>query len=142
MGVEQVFYDAFLRAKAYKKKWDEFLKANNYKGYGDGYVNLKKMYDDNKESISEGFFAVNKSSKSKVTDEEMKACTGVIDDHINNMPEIIFGTKDLKVKNMDYELVVKTSTGVSDVLQGIANTTNIAKRSITGRIHRCSRGTR
>ncbi len=112
-----------------EKKWDEFLKVNNYTGYGDGYINLKKLYDDNKESISEGFFAVNKSSKSKVTDEEMKACTGVIDDHINNMPEIIFGTKDLKVKNMDYELVVKTSSGVSDVLQGLANKTNIARRS-------------
>lgn len=112
-----------------EKKWDEFLKANNYTGYGDGYINLKQLYDDNKELISEGFFAANKRSKSKVTDEEMKACTGVIDDHINNMPEIIFGTKSLEVKKMDYELVFKTSTGVSDVFQGIANTTNIAKRS-------------
>ncbi len=112
-----------------EKKWDEFLKANNYKGYGDGYINLKQLYDDNKESISEGFFAVNKNSKPKVTEEEMKACTGVIDDHINNMPEIIFGTKGLAVKNMDYELVFKISTGVSEVLQGIANTSNIAKRS-------------
>jgi hypothetical protein len=90
---------------------------------------LKKLYDDNQESISEGFFAVNQRSKSKVTDEEMKACTGVVDDHVNNMPEIIFGTKSLEVKNMDYELVVKTSTGVSDILKGIANTSNIAKRS-------------
>ena len=113
-----------------EKKWDEFLKANSYTGYGDGYINLKQLYDDNKELISEGFFEVNKNSKSKVTEEEMKACTGVIDDHINNMPEIIFGTKGLEVKKMDYELVFKTSTGVSDVLQGIANTTNIAKRSV------------
>lgn len=31
MGVEQVFYDAFLRAKAYKKEWDVFNKAKKSK---------------------------------------------------------------------------------------------------------------
>jgi len=112
-----------------EKKWDTFLESNNYTGYGDGYINLKKLYNDNKELISEGFFAVNERSKSKVSDEEIQACTGVIDDHIKNMPEIIFGTKSLDVKKMDYEFVFKTSSGVSEVLQGIANTTNIAKRS-------------
>ncbi len=110
-------------------KWNTFLKDNSYTGFGDGFVNLKKLYDDNRADIATGFFSVNKKSKLKISDEQKEACTGVIDDHINNIPEIIFGTKKLEEKNMDYEMVFKTSTGVSDVLQGLANKTNISKRS-------------
>jgi len=113
-------------------KWDTFLKDNGYTGFGDGFVSLKKLYEANRADFSKGFFSMNemsKKSKAKISDEQKEACTGVVDDHINNMPEIVFGTKKLEEKNMDYEMVFKTSTGVSDVLQGLANKTNIAKRS-------------
>ncbi len=112
-----------------EKQWDTFLKDNGYKGFGDGFVNLKKLYEVNKTAISDGLFAMKKGSMADITEEDKKACTAVVDDHIDNMPEIIFGTKNLEEKNMDYEMVFKTSSGVSDVLLGLANKTNIAQRS-------------
>jgi len=109
-------------------KWNTFLKENGYTGFGDGFVSLKKLYDANRTNIAKGFFSVNKKSKAKISDEQREACTSVVDDHINNIPEIVFGTKKLEEKNMDYEMVFKTSTGVSEVLQTLANKTNIARR--------------
>ncbi|MEE9310308.1 MAG: hypothetical protein V3U64_04750 [Cocleimonas sp.] len=114
-----------------KEKWANFLKHNDYKGFGDGFVNLKKLYDENKTLITAGLFAAKKYKKkeSPMTEDEIKACAGVVEDHINNMPEIAFGTKNLQEKKLDYEMVFKTSTGVSETLQSLANATNIAKRS-------------
>ncbi len=108
-------------------KWDGFLKDNDYKGFGDGFVNLKKIYNLNKKEIVGGILSGGKWRK--MPEEEKKACIGVIDDHVNNMPGIIFGTKSMKAGNMDYEMVFQTSEGVSSVLQEVANKTNIAKRS-------------
>jgi len=108
-------------------KWDDFLKDNSYKGYGDGFINLKKLYGNHKEDFAKGFFMSGKSKA--ISEEDQKACTGVIDDHINNMPGIIFGSKNMKAGEMDYEMVFQTSEGVSSSLQEIANKTNIAKRS-------------
>ncbi len=112
-----------------EEKWNTFLKDNAYTGFGDGFVSIKKLYDANRTDIAKGFFSIKSKSKLKISDEQKEACTGVVDDHINNIPEIIFGTKKLEEKKMDYEMVFKTSTGVSDVLQTLANKTNIAKRS-------------
>ena len=112
-----------------EEKWNSFLKENEYAGFGDGFVSIKKLYDANRAGIIKAFFAIKKRPTPKLSDEQEKACTLVVDDHINNIPEIIFGTKSLEEKKMDYEVVLKTSTGVSDVLQGLANETNISKRS-------------
>lgn len=109
-----------------EEKWDAFLKENSYTGYGDGFVNLKKLYQLGRPLLVAG---IQQDSKTKMTDTEVENCMAVADEHLENMSEIIFGTKKLQAKNMDYELVFKTSTAVSNVLQGIANETNIAKRS-------------
>lgn len=109
-------------------KWEAFLKENNYKGFGDGFLNLKEIYNLNKDALVAGILKGGKSKK--MSEEEMKACVGVIDDHVNNMPGIIFGITDLEAANMDYEMVFQTSEGVSSVLQEVANKTNIAKRSV------------
>ena len=106
-------------------KWDAFLKDNNYTGYGDGYLNLQKLYKKAQPLLTE---AIKSDSEKKMDDKDIAACMAVAEDHFKNVPEIMFGTTKLEKSNMDYEMVVKTSTGVSDVLQGIANTTNIAER--------------
>lgn len=102
------------------EKWDSFLKENNYTGFGEGYIDLKKLSVKLKPKIVENF--------GKMDPKELDNCMAVAEDHINNMPEIIFGTKNLDVKKMDYEMVIKTSPDVSATLQTIANTSNIAKR--------------
>ena len=101
--------------------WDAFLKENDYKGYGDGFINLKKLAAVLKPKAL-------KSMDGKVDPKELEGCAAVVDDHLDNVPEIDFGTKNLELKEMNYEMVVKTSPDVSSVLQGIANETNIAKR--------------
>ena len=102
------------------KKWDAFLKDNSYKGYGEGFIDFKKLSSLVQPQIMESF--------GDIDPKELKGCMAVADEHIKHMPEIIMGTKSLDVKQMDFEMVFKTSTGVSEVLQGIANKTNIAKR--------------
>jgi hypothetical protein len=104
------------------KSWDTFLEKNKYSGYGDGYVNLKKIYKKNSPLIAMGMMG-------KIDSKELEGCMAVAEEHVNNMPEIVFGTKALAEKNMDYEILFKTSSDVSSVLQTIANKTNIAKRS-------------
>lgn len=107
-------------------KWDDFLKENGYAGYGDGFVNLKALFAKATPLIEAGIKA---NAKTKIDDKESKACLAVAEEHINNMPEIIMGAKTLEAKNMDYEIVFKTSEGVSKALQTIANKTNIPQRS-------------
>ncbi len=103
-------------------KWDAFLKENEYQGFGDGFINLKKIYSKAKPLIAAGM-------RDKIDEKEIEGCLAVIEQHLVNVSEILIGTKNLEAKKMDYELLVKTSTDVSEVLQGLANITNIAKRS-------------
>lgn len=106
-------------------KWGNFLKDNNYTGYGDGYIDLQRVYNSNKPLIAAG---IQKDAKGKMDEKELENCMAVAEDHFKNVPEIVFGTKNLETQKMDYELVVKTSSGVSTILQTIANKTNIAQR--------------
>ena len=103
-------------------KWDTFLKDNDYKGYGDGFINLKSVFNKSKPLIAEGM-------KGKVDDKELEGCLAVVEQHVDNMPEILLGTKELKAQSMKYELLMKTSPAVSESLQTLANTTNIPQRA-------------
>ncbi len=103
-------------------KWETFLKDNDYKGYGDGFINLKNIYNKAKPLIADGM-------KDKVDEKEIAGCLAVVEQHVDNMPEILLGTKDLQTNSMKYELLMKTSPAVSESLQTLANTTNIAQRS-------------
>ena len=109
---------------AYKaESWETFLKDNFYTGHGEGFIDLQKLYKKGSPLI------VSELQKDKrLSDDELKNCMGVAADHINNMPKVIFGTKGLNAQKMDYEFVLTTSAGVSEVLQGIANKANIAQR--------------
>lgn len=122
--------------------WDSFLKENSYAGYGEGFVNLLKLYSNNTDLIHQTIKENNKNASSvegdiklngdklerMFSEENAEPCLAVVKDHLENVPEIIFGTKNIKEKNMDYEIVVKTSSTVSSALQSIANKTNIAQR--------------
>jgi hypothetical protein len=102
--------------------WDKFLKENNYKGFGDGFINLKNLFAQAKPLISA-------EMTQKVAEKEIEGCLAVIDQHLDNIPKILIGTKKLEAKNMDYELLFKTSEELSSVLQEISNKTNIAQRA-------------
>lgn len=104
------------------KKWDGFLDKNNYPGYGDGFVDLKGIYTTVKPLIAASLMG-------QLGEKDSEGCNAVIAAHVDNMPEITLGTKSMQTKEMDYELVLRTSSDVSDVLQGIANKANITKRS-------------
>ncbi|GAA0419777.1 hypothetical protein GCM10009133_30240 [Cocleimonas flava] len=103
-------------------KWDTFLKDNDYKGYGDGFVNLKSVFNKSKPLIAE-------SMKGEVDDKELEGCLAVVEQHVDNMPEILLGTKELKAASMKYELLMKTSPAVSTSLQTLANPSNIPQRA-------------
>ena len=117
--------------KSYSEKdWDKFLSENKFSGYGDGFINFQTLFEKNKSLIINGIKEGTKTSKDKKFDKEaVEGCLAVAKEHIDNIPGMLFGTKDLQKTKMDYQLVVKTSPKVSNVLQGIANKSNIAKRS-------------
>lgn len=113
--------------KSYAEKdWDSFLTNNKYSGFGDGYLNLQSLFGKVRPLILD---AVKKTSGKKQNAEDVDACLNVAKDHLDNLPKLIFGTKNLDKDTMDYELVFKTSPLVSAVLQTLANKTNIDKRT-------------
>ena len=109
---------------AYKADdWQKFLTENLYTGHGEGFINLKNLYEKGSPLL------VKELLKDKhVSNEEVKKCLPVVEDHLKNMPMLMFGTKELSATKMNYEFVLKTSEEVSEVLQGIANKVNIKQR--------------
>ncbi len=117
--------------KSYAEKdWDAFLETNKFSGYGDGYINLKKLFEKNSSLILEGMKLNSAGKSTKKADPKSAAgCLAVAAEHIENVPEVLFGTTGLTKETMDYQLVVKTSPTVSKAIQGIANNASISKRS-------------
>ncbi len=109
---------------AYKTDdWKTFLKDNLYTGHGEGFINLKTLYEKGSPLVIKELLKDN-----RVSNEELKKCLPVVEDHLKNMPMLMFGTKELTAQKMNYEFVLKTSEGVSEVLQTIANKVNIKQR--------------
>lgn len=102
--------------------WDSFLKENSYPGYGDGFINLKSAFAFAKPMILDGM-------KGSMDDKALDGCVAVAEQHVNNMSEVVFGTKNLEESVIDYELLFKTSEVVSTALQTLANDSNIPQRT-------------
>ena len=66
-------------------KWDAFLKENEYQGFGDGFINLKKIYSKAKPLIAAGM-------RDKIDEKEIEGCLAVIEQHLDNVSEILIGT--------------------------------------------------
>jgi hypothetical protein len=98
-----------------EKNWGKFLANNQYVGFGDGFINLKMLFAKLKPLMIE-------------KEKGAKACLAVAEDHFENIPELLIGTKELRKDSMKYEMVLKSSETVSTALQSIANTSNISKR--------------
>lgn len=109
-----------------EKNWDAFLATNKFSGYGDGFINLQTLFKSAKPLMVQG---MKENADKKFDERSAEACFNVAQEHVENMPEILFGTKGLKKTSMDYEIVFKTSPAVTATLQTIANKTNISKRS-------------
>jgi len=104
-----------------EEDWDKFLKENSYPGYGDGFISLQGVFDFAKPMITEQLKGLGEKT--------VNGCLNVAQDHIQNIPEIVFGTKEFKGSTIDYELLFRTSDVVSSALQTIANDTNISHRT-------------
>jgi hypothetical protein len=105
--------------KSYKPAdWSSFLAENNYKGYSEGFVKLDSMVDK-----FERFILTQEKQKQgdRFDEQAFKGCFAVAKAHVKNVPELVFGTKQLSEKSVQYEIVAKTSTEVSTVLQGLPN---------------------
>ncbi len=107
-------------------KWDTFLTDNKYQGYGDGYINLEKVYDS-AEKLMMGqaktqATEMNAAGLGEAFDEKsFKACSALAKRHIDHVSEIVFGIKSLEQRSMEYELVLKTSSVVSAAISAIPN---------------------
>ncbi len=109
---------------AYKNEdWQTFLKENLYTGHGEGFINLKTLYQKGSPLLIKELL-----KDKRVSDEEVKKCLPVVEDHLKNIPMLMFGTKELSAQKMNYEFVLKTSEEVSEVLQTLANKVNIKQR--------------
>ncbi len=116
-----------LPEKSYSSKsWDKFLDDNKFSGYGDGFINLQSLYEKNQALIIKG---LQENTRQEIDKETAEGCLAVVKDHVDNMPEILFGTKGLQKTKLDYQFVIKTSAHVSSVLRSIANKSNVARHS-------------
>ncbi len=115
-------------------QWNSFLLANKYSGYGDGYVDLKKVYhsleklmiEEEKKRVvlSNEINGVNEVNEAKEAFDEksFKACSVLVHRHLEHVPEAVFGIKNVSQHSMEYEVVLKTSPVVSTAISAIPNT--------------------
>jgi hypothetical protein len=105
--------------KSYKvADWSTFVSDNGYKGYGEGFVKLDTMLG----KLEQFMQAKAKQEQGDSFDEQaFKGCFAVAKAHTKNVPELVFGMKELSEKAIQYEVVVKTAPEVSTVLQGLPN---------------------
>lgn len=98
--------------------WSAFLAENSYKGYSEGFVKLGAMLD----KIEQFILQEQKKEQGDSFDEQaFKSCFSVAKAHTKNIPELVFGTKQLSEKIVQYEILIKTSAEVSTVLQSLPN---------------------
>lgn len=112
-----------------QKDWDSFLVANKYQGYGDGYVNLKQVYQLAESLIMEQESKTAKNEGETYDVKVSKACRSVVERHLDNIPEVVFGISDLDKKSLSYELLLKTSSEVSTAIQAIPNSISGLKKA-------------
>ncbi|HHL19838.1 MAG TPA: hypothetical protein ENJ33_08890 [Thiothrix sp.] len=105
--------------KSYKvADWNTFVSENGYKGYGEGFVKLNTMLG----KLEQFLLTKTKQEQGDSFDEQaFKGCFAVVKAHTKNVPELVFGIKELSEKAIKYEVVVKTAPEVSTVLQGLPN---------------------
>jgi len=101
--------------------WNTFLTENKYPGYGDGYVDLKKV-----SKTLESFMLEAQKDNAIKTDEtfdetSFKACYALANKHLDHVPEATFGIKAITDDTMAYEIVLKTSPTVSAAIGAIPN---------------------
>lgn len=98
--------------------WQAFLTANKYQGYSEGFINLVAMVD----KLEQFALTQEKKTKGDSFDEQaFKSCFAVAKAHVNNVPKLVFGTKEMTEKTVQYEVLAQTSTDISTVLQGLPN---------------------
>lgn len=104
---------------AYKAAdWSGFIAQNNYSGYGAGFVKVADLLNQ-VESFAK---AEAKKAEGAAFDEAaFRSCFGVAKKHAEYAQELVFGTKILEEKRIDYEVLLKTSPEVSAVLKGLPN---------------------
>ncbi len=114
--------------KSYKvADWSVFVSTNNYKGYGEGFVKLDAMLG----KLEQFMLTKAKQEQGDHFDEQaFKGCFAVAQAHTKNVPELVFGMKELSEKAIQYEVVVKTAPEVSTVLQGLPNKLTDMKQPI------------
>lgn len=98
--------------------WQALLTSNNYQGYSEGFINVVSLVDKFEQFVH----TQEKQKQGDSFDEQaFSGCFAVAKAHAKNVPELVFGTKQISEKAMQYEIVAKTSAEVSTVLQGLPN---------------------
>lgn len=98
--------------------WKGFVEQNNYSGYGAGFVKMADMMNQ-LETFAK---AEAKKTEGDAFDEAaFTSCFGVAKKHAEYAQELVFGTKTMDEKRIDYEVLLKTTPEVSAVLKVLPN---------------------
>jgi len=101
--------------------WDQFLAANDYPGYGDGFLNLQKIYGNIEQQLLEQAKSAAENSAEPFDEKRFKACSALVARHLQNVPEAYFGMRELQAHMSNYEIVLKTSPTVTAAVSKIPN---------------------
>lgn len=98
--------------------WKGFVAENNYSGYGAGFLKVPEMLNQ----IETFAKAEAMKEEGEAFDEAaFSSCFGVAKKHAEHAQELVFGTKAMDEKRIDYEVLLKTTPEVSAVLKGLPN---------------------
>ena len=109
--------------------WNSFLAENKYKGYGDGYINLKKVADTAEGFILEEAKADALDKGVEFDEASFKACSALVGRHLDHVPEAVVGIKEFTKNAVGYEVVLKTSPTVSSAIAAIPNSLDGMQRA-------------
>ena len=86
------------------------LASHDFPGYGDGYVDLRRLVAESKQlSAGDPGLAA-----------EADACSDVVDGVLSNVPRLVMGVTEASTERYSVRMVAETSPAVGQVLAGLA----------------------
>jgi hypothetical protein len=92
-------------------RFEALLAEHGLPGYGDGYVDLRSLFDQLKSFETEGVSLV----------AQEPGCVAFVDDLLQHVPRIVIGTKEANVTGLSAMTLVETDAQLGEVLSGLGH---------------------
>ncbi len=98
--------------------FNKLLSDNNFKGYSDGFINLKSIAN---------FLTSLRMNDRKSSNAEINCMIPMVNDFTDAVDKIIIGYKALDKDNIESEMIIHTNKNISNTLKSIVSKNSITK---------------